>query len=109
MCQLYSRKLPLDPYVDLKAIAASCKGYVGADIEALCREAAISALKRSSDVITTVDDWNHARSMVGPSITRGVTVEIPNVSWEDIGGLKDLKVWITSINSLIHANTFSKI
>lgn len=40
----------------------------------------------------TMEDWKHAKSVVGPSITRGVTVEIPKVSWEDIGGLKDLKV-----------------
>lgn len=95
--QLYTKKLPLDPEVDLQGIAASCNGYVGADLEALCREAALSAV-RSSDanevggVHLTMDDWKHARSIIGPSITRGVTVEIPKVSWEDIGGLKDLKV-----------------
>ncbi|KAI7738900.1 hypothetical protein M8C21_012588, partial [Ambrosia artemisiifolia] len=38
-----------------------------------------------------MDDWNIARSIVGPSITRGVTVEIPKVSWDDIGGLQNLK------------------
>ena len=95
--QLYTKKLSLDPEVDLQGIAASCNGYVGADLEALCREATLSAV-RSSDanevagVHLTMEDWKHARSIVGPSITRGVTVEIPKVSWEDIGGLKDLKV-----------------
>ncbi|KAF9595456.1 hypothetical protein IFM89_000374 [Coptis chinensis] len=95
---LYSKKLPLDPHVNLQAIAASCNGYVGADLEALCREAAMSAARRSGDMIKdgvicclTVEDWKHAGSVVGPSITRGVTVEIPKVSWEDIGGLHDLK------------------
>lgn len=97
--QLYTKKVPLDPNVDLRTIAASCNGYVGADLEALCREAAIIAVKRSSDanedagvLSLTIEDWEHARSIVGPSITRGVTVEIPKVTWEDIGGLKDLKV-----------------
>ncbi|GMP50630.1 hypothetical protein CsSME_00017170 [Camellia sinensis var. sinensis] len=97
--QLYTKKLPLDPSVDLRSIAASCNGYVGADLEALCREAAMSAVRKSSDAneeagmrSLTMDDWKHARSVVGPSITRGVTVEIPKVSWEDIGGLKNLKV-----------------
>ncbi|KAL6332513.1 hypothetical protein AAG906_008550 [Vitis piasezkii] len=94
--KLYTKKLLLDPEVDLRGIAASCNGYVGADLEALCREATLSAV-RSSDanevggVHLAMDDWKHARSIVGPSITRGVTVEIPKVSWEDIGGLKDLK------------------
>lgn len=83
--------------IDLWTIAASCNGYVGADLEALCREAAVSAVKRLTDESASVptlttDDWNHARSIVGPSITRGVTVEIPRVSWEDIGGLGELKV-----------------
>ncbi len=97
--QLYTKKVPLDPNVDLRTIAASCNGYVGADLEALCREATMIAVRRSSDanedadvLSLTMEDWEHARSIVGPSITRGVTVEIPKVTWEDIGGLKDLKV-----------------
>ncbi|OVA00815.1 AAA+ ATPase domain [Macleaya cordata] len=96
--KLYSKKLPLDPSVDLQAVAACSNGYVGADLEALCREAAMSAVRRSSDITKdgglcslTMDDWKHARTVVGPSITRGVTVEVPKVSWDDIGGLKDLK------------------
>lgn len=89
----------MDPDVDLRAIATSCNGYVGADLEALCREATIFAVKKSMDakddagvLSLRMEDWKHARSVVGPSITRGVTVEIPKVTWEDIGGLKDLKV-----------------
>ncbi|KAJ6962763.1 cell division control protein 48 [Populus alba x Populus x berolinensis] len=94
--KLYTRKLHLDPNVNLHAIAASCNGYVGADLEALCREATMSALNsldtsEDAGVQLTMDDWKHAKSVVGPSITRGVTMEIPKVSWEDIGGLKDLK------------------
>lgn len=89
----------MDPNVDLKTIAASCNGYVGADLEALCREAITLAAKRTRDangnashLSTMMEDWNNARLVVGPSITRGVTVEIPKVTWEDIGGLKELKV-----------------
>ncbi|KAK8699693.1 hypothetical protein V6N13_115776 [Hibiscus sabdariffa] len=96
--QLYTKKVPLDPSVDLQVVAASCNGYVGADLEALCREATMSAVKRSTDlgenlvaVSLTVEDWKHAKSVVGPSITRGVAVDIPKLSWDDIGGLKDLK------------------
>ncbi|KAL4320143.1 hypothetical protein GQ457_18G024500 [Hibiscus cannabinus] len=96
--KLYTKKVPLGPSVDLKAVAESCNGYVGADLEALCREATMSAVKRATDVggnlgavSLTVEDWKHAKSIIGPSITRGVTVDVPNVSWDDIGGLKDLK------------------
>lgn len=93
--QLYTRKVPLDPSLDLKSIAAACNGYVGADLEALCREATMCALKRSSDasiLLLSLEDWEYARSAVGPSIIRGVTVDVPKVLWDDIGGLKDVKV-----------------
>ncbi|GKV20284.1 hypothetical protein SLEP1_g30436 [Rubroshorea leprosula] len=96
--KLYTKKVNLDPNVDLQGIAASCNGYVGADLEALCHEATMSAVRRLSDLgentgtpSLAMEDWKHAKSVVGPSITRGVTVEIPKVSWEDIGGLRDLK------------------
>ncbi|KAD7116533.1 hypothetical protein E3N88_03801 [Mikania micrantha] len=96
--KLYTKKIPLDPSVNLEMIAGICNGYVGADLEALCREATICALKRCSNEIEEdngcsllMDDWKIARTIVGPSITRGVTVEIPKISWNDIGGLTDLK------------------
>ncbi|XP_043706821.1 cell division control protein 48 homolog B [Telopea speciosissima] len=116
--KLYSKKLPLDASVDLQAISASCNGYVGADLEALCREAAMSAVRRSSNICKdgglcnlTMDDWKHAKSVVGPSITRGVTVEIPKVSWDDIGGLKDLKKKLQQAVEwpIKHAGAFSRL
>ncbi|XP_050373427.1 cell division control protein 48 homolog B [Argentina anserina] len=97
--KLYTRKISLGPDVDLRALAAKCNGFAGADLEALCREAAISAMRRYQDANKDADllslakeDWENAKSVVNASITRGVTVEIPKVSWEDIGGLKDLKI-----------------
>ncbi|KAK6921897.1 AAA ATPase, AAA+ lid domain [Dillenia turbinata] len=116
--ELYTKKLLLDPNVDLQAIAASCNGYVGADLEALCREAAMSAVRKSSDahvdggtLILTNDDWKDARLVVGPSITRGITVEIPKVSWEDIGGLKDLKKKLQQVVEwpIKHSAAFSRL
>ncbi|GER39195.1 cell division control protein 48 B [Striga asiatica] len=115
---LYAKKLYLDPNVDLKAVAASCNGYVGADLEALCREAAMSALKNSSDThpdvkqcFITMDDWKQARTVVGPSITRGVTIEIPKVSWDDIGGLKDVKKKLQQAVEwpIKHSSVFSRL
>ncbi|KAJ8476260.1 hypothetical protein OPV22_019987 [Ensete ventricosum] len=95
--ELYSKNLQLDENVDLQSIAASCNGYVGADLEALCREAARFAYRRLLDsrnkdaLILKMEDWENARAEVGPSMTRGITKEVSKVSWDDIGGLKDLK------------------
>ncbi|RWW76694.1 hypothetical protein BHE74_00015194 [Ensete ventricosum] len=97
LLQLYSKNLQLDENVDLQSIAASCNGYVGADLEALCREAARFAYRRLLDsrnkdaLILKMEDWENARAEVGPSMTRGITKEVSKVSWDDIGGLKDLK------------------
>lgn len=116
--RLYTKKVPLDPSVKLETIAALCNGYVGADLEALCREATMCALKRSSNennenniCSLQMDDWNNARSIVGPSITRGVTVEIPKVSWDDIGGLHDLKKKLKQAVEwpLKHSDAFSRL
>ncbi len=83
--------------MDLHAVAAMCNGYVGADIQALCREAAMSALQNSlqckgEERLKSVgmEDWQEAHRKVGPSIVRGAAAEIPQVSWEDIGGLHEL-------------------
>lgn len=96
--ELHTKGLDLDHNVDLKVVAAACNGYVGADLEALCKESAKSAYSRSLGLTKVgriphlkIEDWEHARSEVGPSITRGIAKEIPNVSWDDVGGLKDLK------------------
>ncbi|KAL4586753.1 hypothetical protein LXL04_011397 [Taraxacum kok-saghyz] len=117
--RLYTKKVPLDPSVKLETIAALCNGYVGADLEALCREATMCALKRSSNGITeatnvcnlSMDDWITARTIVGPSITRGVTVEIPKVSWDDIGGLNDLKKKLKQAVEwpLKHSDAFTRL
>ncbi|XP_077211427.1 cell division cycle 48B isoform X2 [Tasmannia lanceolata] len=115
--ELYSKEFHLDHSVDLKAVASSCNGYVGADLEALCREAFMAARRRSSfgakngGISVVSDDWKHARSVVPPSITRGVTVEVPKVSWEDIGGLKDLKKKLQQAVEwpIKHAAAFSRL
>ncbi|XP_076885330.1 cell division control protein 48 homolog B-like [Bidens hawaiensis] len=116
--KLYTKKVPLDPSVNLEVIAALCNGYVGADLEALCREAAMCATKRCSNAneeanvcSLLMDDWKIARSIVGPSITRGVTAEIPKVSWDDIGGLHDLKKKLKQAVEwpLKHSEGFSRL
>ncbi|CAI0374837.1 unnamed protein product [Linum tenue] len=115
--QHYTKKLVLDKDVDLQAVAASCNGYVGADLEALCREAAMSAINSANAsgdagvLCLTTEDWKLARTIVGPSLTRGVTVEVPKVSWEDIGGLQDLKKKLQQAVEwpIIHQSAFSRM
>ncbi|XP_042377914.1 cell division control protein 48 homolog B-like [Zingiber officinale] len=98
--ELYSKNFQLDDNVDLQAIATSCNGYVGADLEALVREASRFAHRRLSGtipggdgatIVIKMEDWESARSEVCPSVTKGITEEVTKVSWDDIGGLKDLK------------------
>lgn len=91
----------MDQNVNLQVIAVSCNGYVGADLEALCQQAASLANCRSQNstvdgcVLTVrMEDWESAKLEIGPSITRGITKEVPKVSWDDIGGLQELKVWL---------------
>jgi SpoVK/Ycf46/Vps4 family AAA+-type ATPase len=83
-------------------VASVTHGFVGADIKALCREAALTALKRHQhtcgdtvgDVSTLrVDatDFNAALSVVRPSAMREVLIEVPKVYWRDIGGQHDVK------------------
>ncbi|XP_066343193.1 cell division control protein 48 homolog B-like isoform X1 [Miscanthus floridulus] len=116
--KLYAKNLHLDEKVDLQTVAAFCNGYVGADLEALCREAAKLAYHRMLNISEGdkvlklhMEDWESARSMVGPSITRGVTKEISTVSWDDIGGLKDLKKELQKAVEwpIKHAAAFSRL
>ncbi len=91
----------------LKELADQTHGFVGADIEALCKEAAMKALRRyipqidmNSDEIplellesmkVTYDDFKSALKEIEPSAMREVLVEVPKVTWNDVGGLEDVK------------------
>jgi len=99
--------MPLDKKISLKEFANITHGFVGADISAVCREAAMAALRRylpqinlDSEIIdpelleqieVTKADFEEALKEVMPSGIREVFVEIPNVTWDQIGGLEDLK------------------
>ncbi len=106
--QIHVRGMPLAKDVDLEKIAAITHGFVGADIAALCREAAMHALRRAlphvdlesgtippevlNNLEVTHADFEAAFNDVHPSAMREVFVESPNVHWEDIGGLHDIKI-----------------
>jgi len=105
--QIHTRNMPLDKKISLKEYSQITHGFVGADISAVCREAAMSALRRylpkidlESEYIdpelleqieVTREDFSEALKEVMPSGIREVFVEVPNVTWDQIGGLEDLK------------------
>ena len=109
--QVHSRGMPLDrddngQWVDIDHFSNITHGFVGADLAALTREAAMRALRRYLPEIdldepvpskllekmqVTNDDFKEALKDVEPSALREVMVEIPRVSWEDIGGLDEVK------------------
>jgi len=105
--QIHTRGMPLAKEVDLDALANVTHGFVGADLEAICKEAAMSTLRRilpeikleekviPSEVLeklqVTKEDFDNALKMVEPSAMREVLVEVPNVHWSDIGGLEEVK------------------
>lgn len=106
--QIHTRSMPLTEDVKLEEWAETTYGYVGADLEALCKEAAMSALRRVLPEINleeegsikpelleklrvTKQDFQNGLKNVSPSAMREVLVEIPSITWKDIGGLEDVK------------------
>jgi transitional endoplasmic reticulum ATPase len=105
--QIHTRGMPLAKDVDLKQLANVTHGFVGADLEALTKEAALHALRRilpdidfSADsipveilnkIIVDMNDFQESLKEIEPSAMREVLVEVPNVKWNDIGGLKEIK------------------
>ncbi|MGB2762147.1 MAG: CDC48 family AAA ATPase [Minisyncoccales bacterium] len=105
--EIHTRGMPLTKNFDLEKLAEITHGFVGADLEALAREAAMSALreimpeiefekeyipyKKLLGIEVTMDHFREALKEVEPSALREVFTEIPNVRWEDVGGLEDIK------------------
>ena len=104
--QIHTRGMPLDKDVDLGWLADKTHGYAGADISALTKEAAMTALRRVlkddveaentpievlNSIVVTKDDFKNALKDMQPSTMREVLIEKPNVKWEDIGALEEAK------------------
>jgi transitional endoplasmic reticulum ATPase len=105
--QIHTRRMPLAPDVNLDELADITHGFTGADIAALCREAAMNALRRFlpkidlektvipaevlEELKVTREDFAQALTYVQPSALREVIMEIPNVTWDMIGGLEEVK------------------
>jgi len=104
---IHTRGMPLAEDVDLTRIAEMTHGFVGADLEALCREAAMATLRKIFPRIdfeqeeipydtlmqlqVSMDDFREALKEVEPSAIREVFTEVPDVKWEDVGGLEEVK------------------
>jgi transitional endoplasmic reticulum ATPase len=104
---IHTRGMPIDEKVDLKAISKTTHGFVGADLEVLSKEAAMRSLRRilpeidldedkiSAEILQKIqitnEDFRDALKEVRPSALREVQVQVPNISWDDVGGLEELK------------------
>ncbi|MCD6572564.1 MAG: CDC48 family AAA ATPase [Thermoplasmata archaeon] len=105
--EIHTRGMPLAKDVDLDKIAEITHGYSGADLAALCKEAAIRALRRilpeidleadkiPAEILNKIEvtekDFYDAFKSMTPSALREVVIESPNVHWDDIGGLENVK------------------
>ena len=104
---IHTRGIPMSLDVDMEKLAEITHGFVGADLEALAREAAMTALRKILPQIdfqiaeipyellmsleVTMDNFYDAMKEVEPSAIREVFVEVPDVKWDDVGGLDDIK------------------
>ncbi len=114
--EIHSTGMPLSEEVDLNSLAARTHGFVGADLESLCREAAMRCLRRMlpdsatewestgldwvEKLVIQGQDFEAALNEIAPSAMRGASIETPQVSWSDVGGfaalhqrLKEIVVW----------------
>ncbi|MCK9152428.1 CDC48 family AAA ATPase [Methanobacterium alcaliphilum] len=104
--EIHTRGMPLDEKVDLDEIAEITHGFVGADLESLCKESAMRVLRRVlpdikadeeipketlKKMIVKKSDFKEALKEIQPSALREVLVQVPNINWNDIGGLDEAK------------------
>ncbi len=105
--QVHVRGIPIASDVDLERIAEITHGYSGADLALLCKEAAMKVLRRSlpeieslnqsipaetlKKLVVTMNDFMEAYKEITPTLMREISVEVPKVHWDDIGGLEEVK------------------
>ncbi len=126
--QIHTRNMPLAKDVDLNKIADITHGYVGADLSALGKEAAMSALRNKilpkidmkqekidekllSGLSVDMKDFEEALKFVEPSAMREVSIDVPNVTWDDVGGLEKIKQYLNEMVEwpLKHPEAFAKM
>merc|ERR1711976_136416 len=124
--RIHTKNMKLSADVKLEDIAANTHGFVGADLAQLCTEAALQCIREKMDLIDleeeTIDaeildamavSQDHFKSAMGscnPSSLRETVVEVPNVKWDDIGGLEDTKRALqeTILYPIDHPEKFEK-
>ncbi|XP_033962138.1 transitional endoplasmic reticulum ATPase [Pseudochaenichthys georgianus] len=105
--QIHTKNMKLGDDIDMERIAKETHGHVGADMAALCSEAALQAIRKKLTLIdleddtidadllnslaVTMDDFQWALSQSNPSALRETVAEVPQVNWEDVGGLDEVK------------------
>jgi transitional endoplasmic reticulum ATPase len=105
--QIHTRGVPIANDVDLEKIAEITYGYSGADLALLCKEAAMKVLRRNlpnieslnqkipaevlEKLVVTMKDFMEAYKEITPTMMREISVEVPEVYWDDVGGLEDVK------------------
>ncbi|CAD7961617.1 unnamed protein product [Amoebophrya sp. A120] len=105
--RIHTKNMKLSANVKLEEIAGNTHGFVGADLAQLCTESALTCIREKMDLIdleeetidaeildsmaVTQDHFNTAMGVCNPSSLRETVVEVPNVKWDDIGGLEDTK------------------
>lgn len=105
--RIHTKNMKIDDEVDLTAISKETHGFVGADLAQLCSEAALQCIREKMDLIdidsdtidaqvlesmsVTQEHFKHALTTCNPSSLRETVIEVPNVKWEDIGGLEEVK------------------
>lgn len=105
--RIHTKNMKLDDDVDLEKCANETHGFVGSDLAQLCTEAALQCIREKMDVIdlesesidaevleamsVTMDHFRTALDSCNPSALRETVVEVPTVTWDDIGGLEDVK------------------
>jgi len=124
--EVHTRGMPLAEDVSLDRLAEITHGFVGADLAALCRESAMVTLRKISEDIpldaefipfdllsrleVSMADFIEALTEVEPSALREVFTEVPDVRWEDVGGLEDVKQMLKQIIEwpLMYADLFER-
>ena len=124
--EIHTRNMPLADDVDLEKIANTTHGCVGADLESLCKEAAMRVVRRilpeiqndeeipkevMEKIVVTGEDFKNAQKEIQPSALREVLVQIPDIKWDDVGGLEDVKQELKEAVEwpLKHPETFQRL
>ena len=124
--EIHTRNMPLAEDVDLDKIANTTHGFVGADLESLCKEAAMRVVRRilpeiqndeeipkevMEKIVVTGNDFKNAQKEIQPSALREVLVQIPDIKWDDVGGLEDVKQELKEAVEwpLKHPETFQRL